>query len=301
MAVVPVFNLGPREERRRVVALGAAILLGTLAAAGVLWTLEPLLWPPEEQDDYLTILRHEGAVVAVLTALSVAVAAFYQRTHDHLQSVHEAELERNELERQMTQARIQVLQAQIEPHFLFNTLANVRRMYETDRDGGHRMLDNLMRYLEVALPHMRTERSTLAREIALIQSYLNVQQVRFGRRLVFSIEVPQALESAGVPPMMLLTLVENALKHGIAPQPEGGSVRVVAEAAGDRLLLSVTDTGRGLTGMTGAGTGLANIHARLAAAYGSAASLRLLGNAPHGIIAQICLPMPATAAWEASG
>jgi sensor histidine kinase YesM len=189
-----------------------------------------------------------------------------------------------------------VLQAQIEPHFLFNTLANVRRLYEADREAGHAMLDNLMRYFEVALPQMRCDASTLERERALIESYLNVQKIRIGRRLAFSIDIPETLRTIEVPPMMLLTLVENALKHGIGPQPEGGSLEVSAERTGERLILTVADTGRGLTGDMGAGTGLANIRSRLSAAYGSAASLSIEGNSPRGIVARLILPAtPASA------
>jgi sensor histidine kinase YesM len=235
----------------------------------------------------------------VLSGLLISVALIYRRTQTSLDAAHQADLDRITLERQMTQARLQVLQAQIEPHFLFNTLANLRRLYEMDREAGHRMLDNLMRYFAVALPQMRAGTSTLAREVALIESYLNVQQIRLGRRLAFSIEIPEAIDALDVPPMMLLTLVENALKHGVAPLPEGGTVRVVAKASGRSLVLSVIDTGRGLTGTAGVGTGLANIRARLDAAYGNAASLSIQGNAPRGIVATITLPIAGTASLAA--
>ena len=136
--------------------------------------------------------------------------------------MHSAEVDRLALDREMDSARLQVLQAQIEPHFLFNTLANVRRLYQTDADIGREMLANLMRYLEVALPRMRDDTSTLEREAALIEAFLNVQKIRMGRRLTFEIDIDAELQSLSVPPMMLLTLVENALKHGLNPLPEGG-------------------------------------------------------------------------------
>jgi LytS/YehU family sensor histidine kinase len=191
----------------------------------------------------------------------------------------------------MAQAHLQVLQAQIEPHFLFNTLANVRRLYEADRDAGHAMLDNLMHYFKVALPQMRGDTSTVEREAALAEAYLNVQQIRFGRRLGFDIDIPPAVKALEVPPMMLMTLVENAVKHGIAPLPQGGTIGVAAEVADGRLVLSVRDTGRGLSETAGAGMGLANIRARLTAAYGNSAGLSITGNQPRGIVATLSLPI----------
>jgi LytS/YehU family sensor histidine kinase len=195
----------------------------------------------------------------------------------------------------MAEARLQVLQAQIEPHFLFNTLANVRRLYQTDLAAGRAMLDNLMRYLEVALPHMRAERSTVAGELSLVEAYLHVQRIRMGRRLTFRIDVPAPLHALEVPPMMLLTLVENAIKHGLNPLPEGGAIEIRARREGDRLRLDVTDDGRGFQATSGGGTGLANIRARLAAMHGDEASLTLTENEPHGVTATLELPATAPA------
>jgi len=187
-----------------------------------------------------------------------------------------------------------VLQAQIEPHFLFNSLANVRRLLRTDGDAGRAMLADLMRYLEGALPRMREDSSTLAREAELIRAFLAVHQVRMGARLQVHIDIPDALGLRVVPPMMLLTLIENALKHGLSPLSEGGSISVVAAEADGKLVLQVADTGRGLVAGSGGGTGLANIRARLKAMYGPAARLSLRHNLPHGIVAEIDLPAHAT-------
>jgi LytS/YehU family sensor histidine kinase len=183
-----------------------------------------------------------------------------------------------------------VLQAQIEPHFLFNTLANVRRLYDTDPAAGEAMLDNLMRYLKVALPQMRASESTLGREADLCESYLAIQRIRMGSRLAVAIDVPTALRDASVPPMLVLTLVENAIKHGVGPQREGGSVHLTARRDGARLVLAVADSGQGFVRSSGAGTGLANTRARLAALHGDAAALALGFNEPHGVVATIVLP-----------
>jgi LytS/YehU family sensor histidine kinase len=205
--------------------------------------------------------------------------------------MHQAELDRVALERQMVEARMQVLQAQIEPHFLFNTLANVRRLYQVDSRLGRDMLDNLMRYFEVALPRMRDGSSTLAREVELIEAYLNVQKIRMAERLVFEIDLPEPLRDLAMPSMMLLTLVENAIKHGLGSLPEGGLVRVRARRNQARLEVEVLDTGRGLQASRGSGTGLPNIRARLVSRFGRAASLVLLPNEPRGIRARITLPI----------
>jgi hypothetical protein len=169
-----------------------------------------------------------------------------------------------------------------------NSLANVCRLLRTDREAGRAMLADLMRYLESALPRMRDDSSTLARETELVRAFLAVHQVRMGQRLEVHIDVQPQLGARVVPPMMLLTLIENALKHGLGPLPEGGAISVGAVEVGGRLVLRVADTGRGLAAGSGGGTGLANIHARLKAMAarrgfrcGPADARRRGGNAPR--------------------
>ena len=143
---------------------------------------------------------------------------------------------------------------------------------------GDAMLERMMRYLEVALPSMRGERVTLGREATLIEAYLDLQKVRMGRRLAFRIDIAPALRQVEVPPMMLLTLVENAIKHGLAPERDGGRIDIGARVHDEVLELEVADTGRGFGGDTsGGGTGLANIRIRLAAMFGDAASVDAVG------------------------
>jgi len=183
-----------------------------------------------------------------------------------------------------------MLEAQIEPHFLFNTLAHVKRLYQVDRGAGARMLRNLKAYLAVALPDMRRTESTLARELAHVTAYLDIQHIRMGRRLAYGIDLPPALHDSQMPTLMLLTLVENAVKHGLSPSPHGGRINVRASLDDGRLRVVVADTGVGFTKSKGGGTGLANIRARLAARYGSGASFSLSRNEPNGIVATIILP-----------
>ena len=243
-----------------------------VAVAAVLLILAPLpRWLPQRRS-----LRWP------LLALAIAAAA-----------LHEAELNRIRLQGELAAGRLQVLEAQIEPHFLFNSLANVRRLLRVDGEAGRAMLADLMRYLESALPRMRDDSSTLAREAELIRAFLAVHQVRMGGRLEVRIHMPTELGGRVVPPMMLLTLIENALKHGLAPLPEGGAISVSAAEAEGVLVLGVADTGRGLVAGSGGGTGLANIRARLKAMYGAAAGLSLRLNEPHGVVAEIKLPAQA--------
>jgi len=196
------------------------------------------------------------------------------------------------LKRQLAEAQLKMMQAQVEPHFLFNTLASVDYLIETDPARASRMQKNLIQYLRVALPQMREGSSTLGREILQCRSYLEILKVRMDERLHFSIDVPKGLLSAAFPPMMLLTLVENAIKHGLEPKPDGGSVSVSAAVADGVLRVAVADSGLGFgtAARGGTGVGLANVRERLQALYGAAAGLRVDANAEGGTIASIEVP-----------
>ncbi len=193
-------------------------------------------------------------------------------------------------EKQLLSARLQLLQAQVEPHFLFNTLANVQHLTETDPATASRMLGSLIRYLRATLPRMREHASTLAREIEMIRAYLEIQRVRMGDRLQFDIDVPDALLSQALPPMMLISLVENAVKHGIDPLPEGGRIRIVASMTPRGVRVAVVDDGAGVSEHVGIGIGLSNIRERLATLYGNSARLDFVENAPRGVSASIEVP-----------
>ena len=208
----------------------------------------------------------------------------------------DAECRQQALQAQMCEAQLTALQAQIEPHFLFNTLANVKRLYETAPDQGREMLASLINYLRAALPAMRESGSTLGRELELARSFLTILKMRMRERLVFSIDHDPSLANARVPPMVLPTLVENAIKHGLSPLPEGGRIDIHARREGDELLVEVRDNGAGFSGSTGAGVGLANTRSRLSALYGARAKMTLTAGAPRGVTASIRLPVE----WEAA-
>ena len=232
---------------------------------------------------------------------SLAYALFYLTREDEQQRqmLCDAALAQQALSAQMLQARLSALQAQIEPHFLFNTLANVRRLYETVPSRGREMLSSLIDYLRAALPSMRSNSSTLGRELDLARSFLTILQMRMGDRLQFAIAADAELLDAPMPPMVLPTLVENAIKHGLAPLPEGGRIDIRARRTGDGMEIEVRDTGAGFTAVGGSGVGLANTRSRLAGLYGARASLQLAAGAPRGIVAQLRLPLQAPVSAEA--
>jgi len=200
------------------------------------------------------------ALVITITAGFIGTGFFWTR--------HRAA----EMQRQAVEAQLKTLQAQIEPHFLFNTLANLDALIQTDPKRARAMLGHLNDYLRATLAATRRERSTLADEFALLRGYLEVQGMRMGERLRFTLELPEALGGAELPPMLLQPLVENSLKHGLEPKVEGGEVKVSARTEGGMLVLEVADTGLGkANGSTGGtGVGLANVRERLAAAYAGA-------------------------------
>jgi hypothetical protein len=201
-----------------------------------------------------------------------------------------AESERHQLEKRVLEARLALMQAQVEPHFLFNTLANVQHLVETDPPAASHVLASLIRYLRAALPQMREATTNLGRELDMARAFLEIQQVRMGARLEFSIDVPEPLKSRSFPPMMLISLVENAVKHGIDPCCECGSIVIRAREEEGRLKVSVADTGEGVMAQKGGGVGLANIRERLKALYGASARLVLEENAPRGVVASIEVP-----------
>jgi signal transduction histidine kinase len=186
-------------------------------------------------------------------------------------------------ERGAAEARLRLLQAQIEPHFLFNTLANLQVLIGTDPKRAQAMLSHLDGYLRATLASTRNEQCTLAEEFALLRGYLEILAIRMGPRLAYSLDLPEALATVRLPPMLLQPLVENAIKHGLEPKVDGGKVRVAASAAGGQLVLVVEDSGLGFgtASTSGTGIGLPHVKERLAAVYGNAAALDI-GETPGG-------------------
>ncbi len=201
------------------------------------------------------------------------------------------------VERQAVQAQLQLLQAQIEPHMLFNTLANLQGLIAIDAPRAQYMLDKLIHYLRASLTSSRAEKTTLSHEFELMHAYLELMSVRMGARLSYSLTLPPELERFAIPPMLLQPLLENAIKHGLEAKIEGGRIEVVARREGERLLISISDDGLGLGASSsphylnhGTGLGVANVRERLRALHGERAALNLEPNSPHGAIATLTLP-----------
>ena len=231
-------------------------------------------------------------ILLPLFILAVVTKFFADRSRASLKV---AEAKRKEADyarmtQQVTEAKLSALQAQVEPHFLYNTLASVQALTEVDPAKANEMTGHLIQYLRNALPKMRESVSTVGQEVELVRAYLSILQMRMGTRLAFEIDVPEALAALPFPPLMLPSLVENAIKHGLEPQREGGVIRVSASLDDGRLRMRVADTGRGFAETVGAGVGLANIRERLAALYGGNAKLTLEGNEPRGVVATIEVP-----------
>ena len=204
--------------------------------------------------------------------------------------------EAESLKRQVSEARMAAMQAQIEPHFLFNTLASIDHLIETDPARASAMQKNLIALLRASMPTMRESNGNgvadLERELAVVRPYLEILKVRMEERLQLEIDVPDGLLSARFPPMMMQTLVENAIKHGLEPKPEGGSLKVKAEVLHGKLAVTVADTGLGFgkAETAGTGVGLANVRERLQLLYGSRAQVRITENRPSGTVVTIELP-----------
>jgi hypothetical protein len=232
----------------------------------------------------------QRAVIVALVFWSVAAFMIYQWFGIKSRAI--------DAERRHTEAQLRLLQAQIEPHFLFNTLANVNALIEQDAPKARRMLGAFTDYLRAGLANLRREQAPLADELTLAEAYLQVQQARMEDRLRFTIDADPTVRQAMLPPLLLQPLVENAIVHGLEPQIDGGVVTVRARIDHGFLVVEVCDNGRGPTPPGGAqpgrgqGLALANVRERLRSRYGGAASLELLGAEP-GMLARLRLPLGA--------
>lgn len=279
----------PLRARPIAHAAGAllAIVAGSFAGSGAaILLLQPAgFYPP------LSGIAGDSLRWAVFGAIVFLAHEHLRRETRAMAALETALIQRATLDRQMVEAQLELLQAQIEPHFLFNTLAHVKRLYDVRPEAGGEMMTSLRHYLRAALPKMRATACTLEREAELVRAYLNILRSRLGRRLDITFDIPEAVRPYKMQPMILMTLVENAVKHGIAPRPEGGTISIRAAAHGEDLEIEVADTGAGFSGSLGNGVGLANIRARLKGLYGGRASLSLKRNSPRGVIAQVRLPL----------
>jgi two-component sensor histidine kinase len=230
--------------------------------------------------------------LGLLIAPWVALAALV-RQKDAL-ARHQAlafDLERSELARQAGDARLRLLQAQVAPHFLFNTLANVQALVDAGSPQAPAVLRSLVAYLRAAVPRLDESATTFGQELQLVQAYLELMHMRMPDRLQFALHVDEAARVLQCPPMTLLTLVENAVRHGIDPSEQGGRIDIHVQRRGDRCTVRVSDTGAGLRPSgAGLGTGLAALRERLQLTFGGDAQLRVSAQHPTGVSAELDFP-----------
>lgn len=203
-----------------------------------------------------------------------------------------------EKERQLTQAQLAVLQAQIEPHFLFNTLSNVVGLIDTDSSLAKKMLESLTTYLRATLTITRQARATVRQEVELLEAYLSIFKIRMGERLQYDLTVQPVCNEMSLPPLLLQPLIENAIKHGLEPQVDGGTITTDIKLKDDFLICQIIDTGRGLNANDdnvvvthGEGVGLSNVRERLLSLYGEQAQLSIIENSDRGVTATIRIPL----------
>jgi Histidine kinase len=295
-AAFSFFEAWPRRLPRwlqrwalQVVAVGVSMPVTTLLIY-ILSAPEgaPPFWEDAARLGGWTHLTVAGILLAPWTALAAIVRQKEAFARDQKLAFA---LERSELERQALDARLHLLQAQVAPHFLFNTLANVQALVDAGSPHASTVLRSLIAYLRAAVPVLHETAATIEREVQLVRPYLELMQMRMPDRLQYAMNVDPAALKVRCPPLTLLTLVENAVQHGIDPSEEGGRIDIDIERLSERCVIRVTDTGAGLhQSGNGLGTGLATLRDRLQLIFGDAAHLRLVSGALRGVAAEVDMP-----------
>ncbi len=239
----------------------------------------------------------EGRMVPlVFTLLTAGIGLYFFATREQL--ANEA-AERSEAQRLATESQLRMLRAQLEPHMLFNTLANLRSLVSDDPQQAEVMIDRLIVYLRSALAASRTESTTLSREFTQLRAYLDIMSVRMGPRLIYRLELPADLEHISIPPMLLQPLVENAIRHGIEPKVGSGTIEVIAQRTPAGIEIAVNDSGIGLppdhepapsSDKASGSYGLLHVRERLAVIYAGRASLVLSRRTPSGVSVIVNIP-----------
>lgn len=281
----------PAWSRRwllQLVGVVLAVPLGVLAAHSVSMVIDIDAAHAPQQMTGLMVLLVEGLLFGPWIALATMVRQRDIMARDQALAF---ELERSKLERNALEARLRLLQAQVEPHFLFNTLANVQALVDAGSPQAPQVLASLIAYLRAAVPRMHRAATTLGEELDLVRAYLELMRMRMPDRLAFELHIDPAVNALRCPPMTLLTLVENAVQHGIDPSEQGGRIDVDVRSSDGRCRVRVSDTGVGLrTAGNGLGTGLTTLRERLKLAFGDDVRLRLTGLEPHGVSAELEFP-----------
>jgi signal transduction histidine kinase len=266
-----------------------AALVSVLAHPDHLGLFDPALSQPDQFDQLQADLPRILVIMVITTLIVMGMRQVIFRDH-LLESQRQADQQR--LEAQLQEAQLRLLHAQIQPHFLFNALGAVQQLAETGDPRAGPLTANLIRFLRACTVQIRAQEVRLVEEFGVVHAYLDVMKARLGARLAVVLDLPAELEHVRLPSLALLTLVENAVKHGIEPALRGGSVQVRARAEGDWVRVSVSDTGAGLAPQSGQGVGIDNLRHRLELAYGPQASLTLDTCEDEGTVAAMRIPLP---------
>jgi sensor histidine kinase YesM len=279
-----------RKFRLLLTALAFALLAAVGLSGGVLWISD---------QSSAAVMQKLPRVLAMILGAGLAVAVpmiviglLRNRQHEALTEQLQRDAERDRMARELAESQLRLLRAQIEPHFLFNTLGAVQQLAEHDAPRAAELTANLIAFLRASMNKMRSEQVALDAEFGLVEAYLRVMRVRLGARLRFTLKLPPELGQVQVPSMIVLTLVENAIKHGIEPSLRGGEVMVSAEVLDATIRVRVQDSGVGMGAAGGSGTGLDNVRRRLQLTYGAGAGLAL-HDADPGLVADITIPLQA--------
>jgi hypothetical protein len=272
------------------VCVGASTLLVHVISPHVPVAALIAWYPYPEGKSQTSIDAFVFANILLLGGLAMVVYVRLTRVRRSEAALAGAEIARAITGRQVLAAQLATMQAQVEPKFLFNTLELVESLYERDARHADRVLDDLIDFLHAAMPQLRGEASTLSGECALAMAYLRIVQARMGTRLEYAFEVPPEIGSAAFPPMLLLPLIDNAIRHGLEPMPLGGRIEVHAVTRAERIRLVVADNGLGDCIGLREGAGLTALRERLAGLYGVDATLVLSAADPHGLTATIEVP-----------
>jgi hypothetical protein len=285
----------PWDKSHPVLRLVGAVIVGSVVGLTVVFAIKGYLIGDEHyrlETGLINTHLLAGTLVSSCILGTFVSLFFMLKFQEGRARAHmlKADADRNMLSKQAIEAELKLMQAQVEPHFLFNTLASVQFLTETDPPKANMMLGHLLAYLRAALPQLRSGSSTLGQEIDLAQAYLSIMQMRMGSRLAFVIDVPAELRPQHFPPMLLMSVVENAIKHGLEPRAEGGTIRLEARRRGERLAVAVVDNGSGLRDKVSNGVGLTNLRERLQALFAAGARFTLEELSPHGARETIEIP-----------
>ena len=285
--LVAYFILKPTSHTLHLIVIITSLLIGSLIGA--------LLGSIATGIDLSIFFQKYDFLKAVLLGIifgAVITYFFVSREIISLtkEKIQEERIKRLISEKKMIESNLRLLQAQIEPHFLFNTLSNILSLLETDLGKGKSMLMNLVQYLRTSLPKSRRDTTTIGQEMDRIRTYLNIFSIRMGDRLRYKFHIPSRIKNISFPPMLLQPLVENAIKHGLEPKIEGGEISIHAKEEGNILRLEITDTGQGFHADSYPGIGHTNIRERLKSLYGDKGRLILEENQPSGMKAIIEVP-----------